>query len=156
MTGRSLLAWPGVPIALASAALFGASTPFVKLLLGGGLDPWLLAGLLYLGAGLGLGLMALARGGGIEAPLRRRDLPRLALIQSLWAGVDRLLDDPTLPAGVPVARMVDPAMTAAMVETALWATLALHRGFFAYARAQAEGRWAQQVQRRHIASGLNR
>ncbi len=83
MTGRSLLAWPGVPIALASAALFGASTPFVKLLLGGGLDPWLLAGLLYLGAGLGLGLMALARGGGIEAPLRRRDLPRLALITTI-------------------------------------------------------------------------
>jgi drug/metabolite transporter (DMT)-like permease len=72
-----------VPIALASAALFGASTPFVKLLLGGGLDPWLLAGLLYLGAGLGLGLMALARGGGIEAPLRRRDLPRLALITTI-------------------------------------------------------------------------
>jgi drug/metabolite transporter (DMT)-like permease len=83
VTGRSLLAWPGVPIALASAALFGASTPFVKLLLGGGLDPWLLAGLLYLGAGLGLGLTALARGGGIEAPLRRRDLPRLALITTI-------------------------------------------------------------------------
>jgi len=64
-------------------------------------------------------------------------LPALRLIQSLWAGVDRLLADPTLPAGVPVARMVDPAMTAAMAETALWATLALHRGFFAYARRQA-------------------
>ncbi|HSM21255.1 MAG TPA: glyoxylate/hydroxypyruvate reductase A, partial [Rubrivivax sp.] len=37
-------------------------------------------------------------------------LPNLHLIQSLWAGVDRLLADATLPAGVPVARMVDPAM----------------------------------------------
>ena len=64
-------------------------------------------------------------------------LPGLRLIQSLWAGVDRLLDDATLPPGVPVARMVDPAMTAAMAETALWAVLALHRGFFAYAQ-----RWA--------------
>ena len=62
--------------------------------------------------------------------------PRLRLIQSLWAGVDRLLDDPTLPPGVPIARMVDPAMNAAMAEITLWATLALHRGAFRYARQQ--------------------
>lgn len=68
-------------------------------------------------------------------------LPRLRLIQSLWAGVDRLLADPTLPEGVPLARMVDPAMNAAMAETALWAVLSLHRGFFDYARWQAAGRW---------------
>ncbi len=36
----------GIGLAVGSAALFGASTPFAKLLLGGGLDPWLLAGLL--------------------------------------------------------------------------------------------------------------
>jgi len=75
-------------------------------------------------------------------------LPNLRLIQSLWAGVDRLLADATLPAGVPIARMVDPAMNAAMAETALWAVLALHRGFFAYARAQREGRWHAHVQER--------
>lgn len=75
-------------------------------------------------------------------------LPRLALVQSLWAGVDRLLADPTLPAGVPVARMVDPAMTAAMAETALWAVLSLHRGFFAYQRRQREGVWRAHAQRR--------
>jgi drug/metabolite transporter (DMT)-like permease len=73
-----------VPIALASAALFGASTPFAKLLIGGGLDPWLLAGLLYLGAGIGLTVMELARcsfgRARSEAPLRRTDLPWLALI----------------------------------------------------------------------------
>ena len=68
-------------------------------------------------------------------------LPSLKLIQSLWAGVDRLLDDPTLPAGVPVARMVDPAMNAAMAETALWAVLSLHRGFFHYAAQQRARRW---------------
>ena len=50
-------------------------------------------------------------------------LPGLRLIQSLWAGVDRLLADATLPAGVPIARMVDPAMNAAMAETVLWAVL---------------------------------
>jgi len=46
-------------------------------------------------------------------------LPKLRLIQSLWAGVDRLLADPSLPPGVPIARMVDPLMSAAMAETAL-------------------------------------
>jgi glyoxylate/hydroxypyruvate reductase A len=74
-------------------------------------------------------------------------LPKLRLIQSLWAGVDRLLQDPTLPPGVPIARMVDPAMNAAMAETALWAALALHRGFFAYARQQQQRLWLQQPQR---------
>jgi len=80
-------------------------------------------------------------------PGRLQGLPRLRLVQSLWAGVDRLLADATLP-DVPLARMVDPAMTAAMVETALWAVLSLHRGFFAYARQQRDARWVQQPQRR--------
>lgn len=77
-----------------------------------------------------------------------QDLPQLRLIQSLWAGVDRLLQDRTLPAGIPVARMVDPAMNAAMAETALWAVLSLHRGFFAYQRRQREGVWQPHAQRR--------
>jgi glyoxylate/hydroxypyruvate reductase A len=77
-----------------------------------------------------------------------RGFRRLRLIQSLWAGVDRLLLDPTLPAGVPIARMVDPAMNASMAETALWATLALHRGFFAYGQSQRQGSWRPRPQRR--------
>src|SRR5438094_2976371 len=79
----TLLAWPGAPLALASAALFGASTPFAKLLLGDGISPWLLAGLLYLGSGVGLGVVHLgwrALGLAAEAPLRRADLPWLALV----------------------------------------------------------------------------
>lgn len=75
--------WPGVPMALASAVLFGASTPLSKLLLGA-VDPWLLAGLLYLGAGLGLAVVHFGRAAlGIpapEAPLRRSDLPWLAAV----------------------------------------------------------------------------
>ena len=82
------------------------------------------------------------------APGSLSGLPGLRLIQSLWAGVDRLLADPTLPPGVPIARMVDPAMTAAMAETALWATLSLHRGFFNYARQQQAGQWQRQTQQR--------
>jgi drug/metabolite transporter (DMT)-like permease len=42
---------PGILLALSSAVLFGASTPFAKLLLGS-VDPWLMAGLLYIGAGV--------------------------------------------------------------------------------------------------------
>lgn len=49
----------GVPAALGAAALFGASTPLAKLLLGA-MDPWLLAGILYLGSGIGLHLLRLA------------------------------------------------------------------------------------------------
>lgn len=75
-------------------------------------------------------------------------LPRLRLVQSLWAGVERLLADATLPTGVPVARMVDPALASAMAETALWAVLSLHRGFFDYQQQQRRSLWRQQPQRR--------
>ncbi len=73
--------WPGVPLALASAVLFGASTPLAKVLLGS-IDPWFLAGLLYLGAGIGLAIVrqtgkALNRVPS-EARLCNRDLPWLA------------------------------------------------------------------------------
>ena len=47
-------------LALAAAALFGASTPFAKLLLWES-SPVVLAGLLYLGSGLGLALLHVAR-----------------------------------------------------------------------------------------------
>jgi len=75
--------WPGVPLALGSAVLFGASTPLSKLLLGS-VDPWLLAGILYLGAGIGLAIVQLARNAiGLpspEASLQRRDVPWLAAV----------------------------------------------------------------------------
>jgi drug/metabolite transporter (DMT)-like permease len=74
---------PGVPLALASAVLFGASAPFAKLLLGT-VDAQLLAGLLYLGAGIGLAAVHGGRAAvGLpapEAPLRRPDLPWLAVV----------------------------------------------------------------------------
>jgi len=50
--------------ALGAAVLFGASTPFTKQLMGDGLarsSPFLLAGLLYLGSGVGLTLIRLIR-----------------------------------------------------------------------------------------------
>jgi len=47
---------PGVAAALGAALLFGAGTPLAKLLLLS-VNPWLLAGLLYLGSGLGMTLI---------------------------------------------------------------------------------------------------
>ncbi len=80
----SALAWPGAPLAILSAVLFGASTPLAKLLLGGGISPWLLAGVLYLGSGVGLSIVYLLRRltgvGPAEASLKRSDLPWLALV----------------------------------------------------------------------------
>ncbi|HEY8009113.1 MAG TPA: DMT family transporter [Methylocella sp.] len=73
----------GVLLALLSAALFGASTPLAKIVLGS-VDPWTMAGLLYLGAGLGLAVAHFSRKAlrvpAIEAPLRRGDLPWLAAV----------------------------------------------------------------------------
>ena len=84
MIDRAGVAWPGAPMALASAALFGASTPLAKLLLAGGIDPGLLAGLLYLGSGLGLAAVHFARRllgmPAAEASLRRGDFGWLSLV----------------------------------------------------------------------------
>jgi len=44
----------GVLAALVSAVLFGVTTPVAKQLLGGGTEPLLIAGLLYLGSGVGV------------------------------------------------------------------------------------------------------
>lgn len=92
-------------------------------------------------AAIGVALVANPAPGSLSA------LPHLRLIQSLWAGVDRLLADDTLPPGVPVARMVDPGMSAAMAETAVWATLGAQRDFFTYARQQARAQWLPWGQR---------
>ena len=71
---RNALTHPGVLAALAAAALFGAGTPLAKRLLGT-VDPWLLAGLLYLGSGVGLALWRL---------LSRAERVTLPADQWLW------------------------------------------------------------------------
>ena len=69
---RSALVHPGVGAALAAAALFGAGTPMAKQLLGT-VDPWLLAGLLYLGSGAGLALWRLlSRAEPVKLPADQR------------------------------------------------------------------------------------
>jgi drug/metabolite transporter (DMT)-like permease len=66
--------------ALAAAGLFGLSTPLAKLLVGI-VDPWLLAGVFYLGSGIGLAVLKFVlsfRGTRSEASLARSDVPWLA------------------------------------------------------------------------------
>lgn len=72
-----------IVLALLSAALFGVSTPAAKLLLGA-IDPAILAGLLYCGAGLGVALIrrvvrfGIVQTGRTETALGRNDVPYLA------------------------------------------------------------------------------
>ncbi len=58
---RRSIAKPGIVAALSSALLFGAGTPLAKMLLDD-TSPWLMAGLLYLGSGIGLTMYRLLRG----------------------------------------------------------------------------------------------
>jgi len=68
----------GLALALASAVLFGASTPASKWMLGA-LPPFQLAGLLYLGAALGTGSWLLREARGAPSPpLDRANRRRLA------------------------------------------------------------------------------
>ena len=73
----------GIPLALLSAVLFGASTPLAKILLGDA-SPWTVAGLLYLGSGAGLAIVYISRRSlrlpAAEAPLRRADIGWLAAV----------------------------------------------------------------------------
>jgi len=69
---------PAVLAALGAAALFGASTPLAKQLVGD-LPAFLLAGLLYLGSGIGLTLMRLVRDRGWK-------LPQFPRTEWLWFG----------------------------------------------------------------------
>lgn len=61
MRGHLYIRHPGVMAALAAALLFGASTPAAKLLLKD-VGPWMLAGLFYLGSGIGLLSVRIIRG----------------------------------------------------------------------------------------------
>ncbi|MCW3478898.1 DMT family transporter [Neisseriaceae bacterium JH1-16] len=76
MNWKEGLRQTGVPAALGAALLFGAGTPLAKLLLHS-VSPWMLAGLLYLGSGVGLTLYRrLARAESVNLP--RQELPWFA------------------------------------------------------------------------------
>jgi glyoxylate/hydroxypyruvate reductase A len=56
-----------------------------------------------------------------------KSLPNLKVIFSLGAGVDAILSDPTLPAGVPIVRINDPDLTGRMTEYIVLHVLMHHR-----------------------------
>lgn len=67
-------------------------------------------------------------------------LPNLAWVQSLWAGVDRLMAElKAFPR--PIVRLVDPELTRTMAEAALAWTYYLSRDMPAYAAQQRARRW---------------
>jgi len=73
-------------------------------------------------------------------------LTGVKLIQSLWMGVEKLLADPGLPKGVPIARLIDPGMVAAMSESVLSHVLDWHRHHYRYRAQQAERLWRRRKQ----------
>ena len=95
-----------------------------------------------------------------EAPAERIDVALVAtppagtfarlkdakLIQSLWMGVERPLADPEYPRGVPLARLIDPGMVAAMSETVLSHVLDWHRHHYRYRKQKQEVFWRRYKQ----------
>jgi len=75
--------------------------------------------------------------------------PRLKCIASLGFGVDHILRDPDLPAGVTVTRVVDAGMVEAMSAYLLTAVLAHVRQFQLYHRDQARGIWKARIPKDH-------
>lgn len=67
-------------------------------------------------------------------------LPNLVWVQSLWAGVERLMGE--LPANGPkIVRLTDPQMAETMSEAVLAWTLYLHRGMPRYIAQQRQKVW---------------
>ena len=103
-----------IVFALGAAALFGISAPAGKALLAV-TDPWLLAGLLYLGSGVSLGAFRLVQrarlgGGAGEAALGRSDWPWLSAA-ILTGGIVAPAEEAAVRAEVKAALggVVDPA-----------------------------------------------
>ena len=70
-----------------------------------------------------------------------RKYPNLKLIINLGAGVDSIVKDRTLPAGIPIVRIADEEMSRMMSQFVLAAVLRHYRDFVSFARAQRERRW---------------
>ena len=68
-------------------------------------------------------------------------LHNLQVIFSVGAGIDHLLSCTTLPAGVPVVRMVEPVLTAGMVEYVVYNVIRFHRRMREYDVQQQKTQW---------------
>ncbi len=70
-------------------------------------------------------------------------LSQLKLVASLWAGVDRLLADDSIPEGVAILRACDTDMRQSMTESALAHILQAHLKHHLYRRQQSQSHWQQ-------------
>ncbi|HEY1326052.1 MAG TPA: glyoxylate/hydroxypyruvate reductase A [Casimicrobiaceae bacterium] len=75
-------------------------------------------------------------------------------ILNLGAGVEALLEVPTLPVDVPVYRLVDAGMARQMAEYAVATVLRVHRGFDQYAEDQRAARWQPREPRDKASFGV--
>lgn len=67
-------------------------------------------------------------------------LPNLIWVHSVWAGVEKMLQQQE-PPRYSIVRLVDPELSRAMTEAVLAWTLFLHRDMPAYARQQSKALW---------------
>lgn len=70
-----------------------------------------------------------------------KTFPNLRAVFSVGAGVDSLLNDPELPAGIPVCRMVDESLTQGMVEYSILHVLRHHRNQTLLETNQRAAKW---------------
>jgi glyoxylate/hydroxypyruvate reductase A len=70
-----------------------------------------------------------------------RKFPNLKLIINIGAGVDSIVNDRSLPAGIPIVRIADPEMSRMMAQFVLAAVLRHYRDFVSFARAQKARHW---------------
>jgi glyoxylate/hydroxypyruvate reductase A len=65
----------------------------------------------------------------------------VAAIQNLWAGVEAILANPTLPADTTLCRMVEPGLTIGMTDYVAGHVLRLHLGMDRHRDNQTRGIW---------------
>jgi glyoxylate/hydroxypyruvate reductase len=73
-------------------------------------------------------------------PAQILQLPNLQWVQSLWAGVEKMMTE-LPPSDLKIVRLVDPALSQAMAEAVLAWSLYLHRDMPAYRSQQAQSLW---------------
>ncbi len=74
-------------------------------------------------------------------PDELRELPNLRWVQSLWAGVERLVHELPASSNLKVVRLEDPQMARTMAEAVLAWTLYLHRNMPRYRKQQSDRIW---------------
>jgi glyoxylate/hydroxypyruvate reductase A len=75
-----------------------------------------------------------------------KHFPNLKAVINLGAGVDAILADKTYPEGVPLVRMIDPALTRHMSEFVVHRVLHFHRKFHNYDQMQRDHDWQELIQ----------